>query len=177
MSDDPETSAAADSPAAGQRWRQENADTGIGLAARSLDVDDGGAEAAAVAWRASQGGSLASSSFQSEGEQGQAEPNSAARRSSTTGSTLLRVDMEARARALRDHTKHSRTFDHWPVFSAELCTMLNNFVSPIWIYDIVALSMIWGNAAAISLWRKDDLDHFISEFGDRRASFGLGRLN
>lgn len=74
----------------------------------------------------------------------------------------LRIDRPARLAALRGHTRHSRTIEHWPIWIPELTTVWGNFTAPVWVYDMVNYAMVWGNAAAISLWRKADLDHFIS---------------
>jgi hypothetical protein len=63
---------------------------------------------------------------------------------------------------LRLHTKYPRFIAHWPVWTPSFATLLSNFTIPVWVYEIDNTRMIWGNAAAISLWRKNDLEHFIS---------------
>lgn len=39
-----------------------------------------------------------------------------------------------------------------------VATLLDRLQTPLWIFDIERVAMIWGNAAALALWEAEDLD-------------------
>lgn len=40
----------------------------------------------------------------------------------------------------------------------DMATLLDSLQTPLWIFDIERVAMIWGNAAALALWEAEDLD-------------------
>lgn len=71
-----------------------------------------------------------------------------------TSSAFLRVDSLARNKSLKSHTQYgSKHFEHWPVWHASFGTLLANFTSPVWIYNLTTYSMVrffWSHCVKVS---------------------------